>query len=112
MKLDAIRRNTGLTVEKIEEADADQTNRDIRGLKARRHRVLCVEFLPRALNLRGEQTAGTHASGIRDLGDHGIAGRVLNDKVVVRVGFELVLSQRGVDLKCGRFGWQYAVAGR
>ncbi len=112
MQFDAIGRNSHLTVQEVEKANADDGNRHIGRLKSVGHSVLGVKFRAGFLDARQQWAGGSDAGWVRNLDDHGVASSVVKDQVVVGVPLQFELGQGIVELKDGGLGWLDAVVGR
>src|SRR3954467_3506048 len=97
MQLDAVRRDAGLAVQEVEETDTGDLYRNVRSLEARRRRILRIELRARSVDVSGERAARAYASRVGNFRDHRVAGSSPDDQVIIRVGFELVLSKRRID---------------
>ena len=73
MQLDAVGRDAGLAVEKIEHGDAGNLHRHVRELKTGAGGEHGVEFHARVENARRQRAAGTDAAGIGNLADDRVA---------------------------------------
>ena len=111
-QFDAVRRNSGLTVQEVEETDASDSHGHIGSLEAARDGVLGIEFGAGILDAGQQEAGGSDAGRRGHLGDYGVAGSVAEDQVVVGVGLQLVFGQRGMQLEDGGLGRLDTVVGR
>ncbi len=112
MQFDAIGRNSRLTVQEIEKANADDGDGHVGRLKGVSHGVSGIEFGAGLLDARQQRAGGPNAGWVRNLDDHGVASSVGKDQVVVGVALQFVLGQGLVELKDGGLGWLDAIVGR
>ena len=104
VQFDAVGRYSSLTVQEVEESDAGDGHGYIGSLEAARGGVLGIEFGASMLDAGQQSAGGSDAGRGGDLGDHGVAGSVAEDQVVVGVGLQLVFGQRGMQLEDGGLG--------
>ncbi len=112
VQFNAVGRNSSLTVQEVEESDAGDDHGHIGSLEAARGSVLGIEFGVGILDIRQQYAGGSDAGRGGNLGDHGVAGSVAEDQVVVGVGLQLVFGQRGMQLEDGGLGRLDTVVGR
>ena len=65
-------------------------------MKAARGSIFGIEFGAGILDTGQQYAGGSDAGRGRDFGNHGVAGSIAEDQVVVGVGLQLVFSQRGL----------------
>src|ERR1035437_8897143 len=109
VQLDSVRCYTILAVQKVEEPNASDLYRNASGVEIGAGFEMGIEFRAGIGDTRSERTARAYAVWAWNLGNHGLSGRVREDKVVVGIIFELVLGQSGVQHKQRCFGWLHAV---
>ena len=73
-------------------------------MEAARGSIVGIEFGAGILDTGQQYAGGSDAGRGRDLGDHGVAGRVAEYHVVVGVALKLVFGQRGMQLEDGGLG--------
>ena len=99
-------------MQKIEHAHSLDLHGNVRRLEARGRRELGVKFGTRILDACDERAASTNACRRRDLRNHGVAGSVLDHKMVVGIALQLELGQGGVDDPLRGLGRRDAVVRR
>ena len=104
VQFDAVRRNSGLTVQEVEESDAGDGHGHIGSLEAASGGVPGIEFRTGILNAGQQEAGGSDAGRRGHLGDYGVAGSIAEDQVVVGVWLQLVFGQRGMQLEDGGLG--------
>lgn len=112
MEFHLVRRRSRLPVGKIEHAHTRNLHRDVCGLEARCRRQHGVEFGARAGDGRQKRAGRAHARRRRNLRNHGVAGCILDDQVIVGIALQFVERQGRVDHPDGRLLRRNAIVGR
>ncbi len=85
-----------LAVQKIEKAHACDLDRHVDRLEAAGHVVLVVKVRPSLGHQRIERRGGVEARWVGNLGNHGVARRVLEHQMVILIRFALELDQGAI----------------